>query len=189
MKWWLAQPTTWYFAHPPPAAPAAWVGAATQVAPPTPAGRNLRAEVSPPWRSTPNTAEDRRAYGPKNAKEKSKCRSPIGSGSPKYWGPFHLPGNKMGDIGPKECSLIYKRTGWIVRTRYRGGNWKGNNWGCRMMSGYMKDDGTECNYHKSWKMAHDTILRQQQTRIYPSLGAIHVPYQAHLSQRLPLLIG
>ena len=42
---------------------------------------------------------------------------------------------------------------------FRGGNWKGNGWGCRMMSGYMKDDGTECNYHKSWKMAHDTTVR------------------------------
>jgi len=79
-----------------------------------------------------------------------------------------------------------KKTGWKVSTRFRGANWKGNGWGCRMMSGVMSDAGAGGNYYKSQKMAQDIILKQQRTGIYPCAGAARVPDLAHRSQRLAL---
>ena len=185
MKWWSAQPTP-CFAQPPPAASTACVGAAPQVAPAPPAGRNLRAEVSPARRSTPNTAEDRRAYGPKDKNEKRKCRIHIKSRWPRHWGPIHLPGNKKGHIGRKECSLILRKTGWKVSTRCRGGNWKGNGWGCRMMSGRLQVDGCEDKLYESQRIAQDVILKQQRIRKFPCKGAAFVSFRARCFQRLQL---
>ena len=100
-----------------------------------------------------------------------------------YWGPFPLPGNKNGHLGPADISFILQRTGWKVTTRFRGKNKKGKGWGCRMMSGRMQAAGTEGNRHRSQMLAQQILLEQQQTGNFPIAGAARVPSRAHSPPR------
>ena len=68
----------------------------------------------------------------------------------------------------------------------RGRNNRGQNWGCRMMSGRLQHDWGEYNSYKSQQIAQDVILKQQRMRKFPCKGAAVVPIEAHWFQRLPL---